>query len=252
MSSIKAQVSLPAGLDITKASIRRALNNGMRAMGVRAYHFWKSLADKELTTSYQEYVGSIELSFAPDMLGLDAAFIGIHGFLPMAVEFGSDSYDMKSRLHGGPRTQRNIFDRPRAKVRTAKNGMRYAIIPMRHATQGSAGDRRMHVPPPPIQKMMSKGSPVRGVRGYHTVSRATGYRSAVPRYEGMVKTPGYQAAHKRQTAGWYTFRTMTENQSQAWIHSGFKARMLHERVLEYVERTLVPEIMEPLFKLLQT
>ena len=188
----------------------------------------------------------MKLSYEPNLAGIDSAFIGIHGFLPMAVEFGSDSFDMKNRLHGGANSQ---GAKPRAPIKIGKNGIRYTIIPMRHGTQGSAKDRRMHVPPPAFQKLMHKkriGHIIRGTTGPHTTSKATVYRSAVPRYEGMTKMET-----KGRSTGWHTFRTMSEtSQRQSWIHLGFKAYMLHERVIDHIDNTLVPELIGPLFDLI--
>ncbi len=255
MSTITAQITLPLGLlNITRGEVRRAINQGMRSMGSRAYHFWQGIANEELSSSYQAYVNSMQLAFVPGLMGIDTAHISIYGDFPVAIELGSDSYDMKSRLHGSSgRQQGSIFDRPRKPVKISKKtGLRYAVIPMRHGVEkGSAGERRMHIPPAPIRRLM-KGKPVGTVlrnisSRYDTVGRVKGYRSAVPRYEGLTKS-GETGTHR--FGGWYTFRTMTESQQSAWFHPGFKARMLHERVLMHIENTLTPEIFGPLLSIL--
>ena len=247
MSSIKViQMSIPTAFDVRDQRVVQSINSGMRAIGQAAYIYWKSLADSTLHTTYQDYVSSLEVKFAPDAHGIEAAEIGISGFLPMAVEFGTPSFDMKQRLSGSGHTTAQV-DLFRGRIRVSKDGKRYAIIPMRHATQGSAGNRRMHVPPPPIVKEMKYkrvGFVMRGVDDkYKTANQHTGYMSKVPRYEKLTKKAG----------GWFTFRTMSENSDPlSWIHKGFQPRLLHERVMLYVENTLSSMMLDPLIRVLRS
>lgn len=246
MSSIRAiQLNVPIAFDVRDPRIKRAVNNGMRAIGQAAYIYWKSLADSTLQTTYQDYVQSLEVQYAPNAHGIETAEIGISGFLPMATEFGTPSFDMKKRLSGsGTSKQLDLF---KGRVRISKDGKRYMIVPMRHATQGSAGNRRMHVPPPPIVKDMRykrSGHVMKGVSDrYKTLNKKTGHKSQVPRYEKLTKADG----------GWFTFRTMSENSDPlSWVHKGFQPRLLHERVMLYVENTLAATILDPLISALRS
>ena len=248
MSQVKiVKLTLPTGLQPNDATLRRAINTGIRAIGAQAYAYWKSIADSELNTSYEDYVGSLKMIPAPGEGGLDRVDIGISGFLPMAVEFGTPKFDMKRRLYGSSGTgHRHVqFDLFR-RVRTNKKGKLYAIVPFRHATEGSAGDRRMHVPPAPIVKQMvgrRRGTVLKGIADkYKTRSRATGYVSQVPRYEKLTKL----------RSGWHTFRTMHEDSDpNSWIHPGFRAHMIHERVINHIEATLAPQVLDPIVELLR-
>lgn len=242
------KMTIPTGLDPNDAALKRAVNTGLQAIGVQAYAYWKSIADSELNTSYADYVGSLKMLPSPGAGGLDRIDIGISGFIPMAVEFGTPKFDMKRRLYGSAGTghrhvQFDLFRRIRV---SKKTGKLYAIVPFRHGTEGSAGSRRMHVPPMPIVKQMvgaKRGTVLKGIADrYKTRGTATGYVSQVPRYEKLTK----------MKSGWHTFRTMSEDSDpNSWIHPGFTAHMIHERVIAHIESTLAPQIIDPLIALLR-
>lgn len=233
MSEVVVKIQLPSGIDTTKSEIRVVVNRGMRILGEMARDYWHSLVNAELNTSYQAYRNSMELDYEPGPAGVDRAVISISGFLPVAVELGLDKFDMKNRF-------------------PTKKGKNWQIIPMHHgSTRGSAGDRRMHVPPADIRALM-KDKPPRTVltntpARYHLANQITGVRWHSPRYERMTKYgPGGKYA-----PGWYTFRTMSSKARGLWEHPGFKAKMFHLRVIDHVQNTLVAQVFDPLVKVLQ-
>ncbi len=103
---------------------------------------WVRLAQTELKSTAQDYI----LGLTPiEYYGGNWAQIRLVGWLPNALEQGSPPFDMKPGLLAGPH----------AKI--SKKGVRYNIVPFRHATPGTTG--RNVGAPMPITGMTKKGNP---------------------------------------------------------------------------------------------
>lgn len=153
------------------------------------------------------------------------------------LEYGKGPWDMKPMLLNGP------------KSRISKNGVRYNIIPFRHATAGTKNTAVGRPMPKDIYAEARKlkasvregnriawGGKLTGTEGRYAPGKnpTTGYQHKSGRFEGMVRI---EKEYARATQSQYlTFRRVSTNSDpQSWWHPGYKAHHIAQGVARHCQ-----------------
>lgn len=217
---------------------------------------WRTLASQQLHTSKADYLDALQ----PIETRPGERVLSLVGWLAEAVETGLESYDLKVVL------LRN------AKRRSAA-GHRYQAIPFRHATPGASTGQagvQMGARYGPVHKQslatpgaLSQGAAaVLGKKVYSFAKKLRGNKRLAPGtggakrlaawhttdlYAGMTKRSQKRPGGKRQTAGYMTFRMVSENPAIAnvqdkWLHPGIQGRHLADQVADHAAALVTPAI----------
>lgn len=218
---------------------------------------WRQLASMNLHTSKAEYIDSIQDIEVRE----GERIISLVGWLAEAVETGLESYDLKQVLL-------------RRGARRSKAGHRYRPIPFRHATPGartgqagpSMGSR---YGPVHQASLATPGALTHGQAaalgkavykeakklkpGQRLPAGAGGAKKlaswhATDLFAGMVKRSQKAPGGPKQTAGYMTFRMVSDNpaisatggEGEKWLHPGIEARNFADQVVDHVGELVAP------------
>jgi hypothetical protein len=235
----------------------------IRGLGAAAMHYWKNSALRKLRSTSRDYVAGLQ-----EDIGGDKATITLVGVLPNLVERGFRGGDMRSYMLEGKR------------VKKAKAGHRYLVVPFQHGTPGTTGRNVGAAMPPVIHKAAKQlaatvsrpGAAVTGVAGrtvlygerLHPEHPAAGQKArrilqrkeqpwhATSIYTGMIRQEK-KFAKATQTTGYTTFRVLSEKvirgerdpetgqATQHWFHPGIKAHRFARGTRDHV-RNLAKDI----------
>lgn len=194
-----------------------------------AYRRWEDLVDKELHQTRGEYKRAMYVertSPTEVVFGLTDR----QSKLPLAIEEGSDSFDMKES-----------FERS-SKKKMKRDGGWFLTVPFRHATPGAvatAGAFASVLPKDVYQIAKNNaGKPVQKSQ-LPTQHQALGVRQELlnklgvkipaythkaAKYEGVVRKD-ISSTSNEVRGGYFTFRRVSDKSDPtSWIHKGFKAR----------------------------
>jgi len=221
---------------------------------------WIQLARSELFSSKRDYIDGIQ----PVAGEGNERFIALVGQLPNMIEQGVEAYDLRDTLLG-----------PNAKnVRTSKSGGRYRPIPFRHGTPDSQGQvgtpMGSRYGPQGSQSLawsskglMSSGEAAQLGKAVYKAAKALKGRArlggksgqtTVAKGKSMIQVPklapwhstdiyaGMKKVRKRYEKAtqsqYITFRTISDTNSEGWIHTGIVARQLHQRVESEIQEMM--------------
>lgn len=152
------------------------------------------------------------------------------------LEFGRGPWDMKPMLLNGP------------KARVSKKGIKYNIIPFRHAVPGGTKNTAVgRVMPKEIYRQARAlkasvegkgatrwGGKLTGTEAKHAPGKnpSTGYQHKSGRFEGMARV---EKTYERATQSKYlTFRIVSsKSDPQSWYHPGYPAYHIADGVKNY-------------------
>ena len=142
------------------------------------------------------------------------------------LEYGKGPWDMKPMLLGG------------TKARISKAGVRYNIIPFRHAVPGGTSNTAVgRVMPQSIfnqAKALRPGQKLTGTERTHRPGQnpTSGYQHKNGKYEGMSKIS--KTYEKATQSKYMTFRVVTSNSpAGSWIHPGYPAYHIAQGVSDF-------------------
>lgn len=160
----------------------------------------------------------------------------LHGWLPNALEDGTQAFDMK------PGFAKSLA------AHISQNGGWYLSIPFQFATPMALGEGKTKIPQPVYNIVKKQKSPLRAdqipspynerrtrptVSNNYRVFDAYQHKSSI--YEGL---------QKRQQGGYMTFRRVSNNSDpDAFIHRGFKGEKFFEKSLNDISSS-VPVLTE--------
>lgn len=178
---------------------------------------WERQAGESLKSTANSYIGGINVSFSKRG-GQYSATLSLSGKIPVSLEKGYPSYDMKPAFAHS------------TSAKKSKDGGWYATIPFRHTTPNATNVEGKNMPRPVYRKAVqlpqwgrldAKNSP--------TSTSSTGYQHKNNIYHGMQKSP------MGQRSQYNTFRTVSsKSPSDAFIHPGFEGVNLAPKVAEKV------------------
>lgn len=195
--------------------------------------YWENEATHNLHQTRKEFQDSIYIEKIDDK----SVIVGLHGFIPNAVEQGLEPFDEKVG-----------FGRS-SKVKYTKDGHWYLTIPFRFNTPGTLGESTVFSNQLPeeihqIVKFKNKAGDTSGLKKSEipqqfqipktrpkieleskTFEEYT-HKSSI--YEGMVKS------NMQFHSQYNTFRRVSEVTSDpnSWIHTGIDARNLSDKALD--------------------
>jgi hypothetical protein len=217
-----------------------------------------TLAQQRLKTSLRDYQEGIQPVVEN---GMSASF-SLVGWLPNAVEWGCEPYDMRTTLLHGPNAQ--VVPRGQPGIHEGKKG-RYRSIPFRHYTPGSSGYEGSVMGMPYEQMLGPDAARKLGQQVYNTMrarvaaAKASGSARTVrlpasaggpllrPHhttgiYTGMVRP---ERAYKGTTQGFYqTFRTISDGNPVGWMHPVIEPQGLMMDTVSYLEQTAGATLVE--------
>lgn len=248
----------PISIDLSELakefSLKEAQTDELGAMIVgavtdRIYYNWHSSAARGLHSSRKAYLSNLQIGQITPL----KKFIQLTGKLPNMIEDGVGAYDMKPAMLNS------------TKAKISKKGVRYIIIPFRHATSNALGEDAAfsNVMPPEIAAIARRLRPMRTIIG-NTISRPESLGSdSIPKrfqipntrpavsnldnkktfsayehkssiYEGMIRE---QKTYERATQGQYvTFRRISENSdANSWINRGIMAHNFAKKALQITD-----------------
>lgn len=176
----------------------------------------------------QKYIDSVNVFSDLNNDGLPIITIeGGGNIQSIIIEKGMKSFDMKKGLLSGK------------KVKTSPTGVKYVTVPFEQKTP-SAMSKQMPKEVYSQAKKLGYGKSLKDmtVKGFGKLSKIgrksnlknkTTHKSG--KYEGLTKVG------RKGHAQYFTFRRVTEN-SDGWIHPGFKATPVFPNVVETTQRTL--------------
>lgn len=245
----------PEGLDT--AGSPEVVQGVLESVMSAARMFWIQGAQSRLSSSRRDYVGGIQ----PVETGPGFAAVSLVGALPLMVEEGASPFDMHDTLLG-PDVPVASGPGQRGK-RVTKDGKFYRAIPFRHQTPGTEGQGGGAV-------MGSQFVGPQGLESERIIAQVLGesvYRKArtlkpsiampgqatqwggrlreglAPKlkphhatdiFAGMVKM---QKTYGKATQNTYqTFRMISDNVPDKWLHPGLPGIHLADEVSAYVER----------------
>jgi len=148
------------------------------------------------------------------------------------LETGCGPFDMKPALLNGP------------KSRVSKKGIRYNIVPFRHAAPGGTKDSNFRAMPASIYQKarelkatvqkgnkLAWGGRLKSPLGIQS-NPTTGYKHKAPIHEGMVRIEKQYA--KASQSKYLTFRMVSSNSDPgSWIHPGYEAHHIAAAVSNF-------------------
>jgi hypothetical protein len=160
--------------------------------------------------------------------------VGLHGWLPIAIELGISAFDEKE----------GFFKSTKAKV--GKDGKKYFTIPFKQATPdavATASTFSGKMPKDIYNIIKKKGGDVPTIRlnDLPDEYKILGSRKEVETFTGETKpeyihkSPIFEGLTKStlpQHSGYVTFRRASENNLDAFIHTGIQARNLMGNTLD--------------------
>ena len=226
----------------------------LRGLTAAAMHHWKKQALDKLRSTSRDYIMGLQEDVQDRK-----AVLTLTGVLPNLIEQGFAGGDMRTYMLDGPRAKQSAA------------GNRYLTIPFRHGTPGTTGRNVGSVMPISIYQAAKRlaptvsrpGAAVGGTPGRTTLygqrltADTAGISGAARRilqtkmkpwhttsiYTGMIRHEK-QFAKTKQTTGYTTFRTLSENVKRAdehWLHPGIRARSFAQVTATYIGR-IAPEL----------
>lgn len=180
-------------------------------------------------------------------LGDGSYLIYLDGKWPNEIEDGVAPFDMK-KTH--LKSTKTVGVGPRSGepwVRTAKDGHKWAVVPMEHKPfQAKAGDLDSEIKKMETINKQGKLQKVTQIFNNMDGTPASGkvfeakkdeFPDLAQNLQNIVK---YQYVHDsgRVSSLYMTFRIMSENQTGAWMHKGYDALNLFDEAERYVEAEL--------------
>ncbi len=239
MSDVLSEFNIPkeVGEDMAEAVIKR--------LTMRFYETWSVIAGRELKSSRNQYLRSLQVISEGKFSGA----VILHGDIPNMVESGMGAFDMKEGFSKSD------------KIKHTKDGGWYLTVPFRFASAGSLGESEAFsgVLPGAVSKAASKLVPTKSefkgsVRVGETMSRMQipdGFKESKTRagvsnletkrtfeeyvhktsiYEGLQKSSKtYEGANQSMFNSFR--RVSSKSDPNSWIHSGIRARNLAEKAL---------------------
>lgn len=247
------------------ASDKDMLMQGLQDLLAAARQKWISLAGERLNSSRRFYIDAIqEIEFSPESL---SGFVALVGDPANSVEQGMDPFDMHSTLLGP-----NVPVAPlgqKGKRPLASGQGYYRAIPFRHQTPGTIGKGggtpmgSAYEGHPAVKSAKKLGNEIYGLAkqlGKATLPGGQKYtrleaglapllkqHHSTDIYAGMVRTEAAYSEGVKQTGGYFTFRTISDNVAGKWLHPGIEAKNLAAEVEEHVAK-LAPLVFQKLFQ----
>jgi hypothetical protein len=251
--------------DVLRAAFSpEAMDRLLDDLAAAARAKWISLARQQLTTAKEDYIAGIQ-----DVVSDGGErSITLTGWLPNAVETGIAAFDLRLTLLS------------EGKGKTAAGGGRYRAIPFRHGGPGSAGLAGA----PMGSQYGPQGASSRALGGLMSGQAAASLGRTVAQeakrlrpskqrrpgdrtrwggrlipglapklaahhstdiFAGMVKV---QHTYRRRAQNKYmTFRTISTNKRDGWIHPGITGRNLASQVDDWVQQA-APKMLSNMLK----
>lgn len=213
--NIKAKIS-QMGLDPKKLSddIMKDLRQALEQLSRLTYNKLVEIASQKLHSTRDQYINALKM-------GKEGDDVWVVVLMPEAnhLEEGYGPFDMKYGLTHGP------------KSKVAKDGHRYAVIPLRHTTEAANPNNAKQLDLASRLKQVVQERKFKKIR--EGVSEKTGRYTTVekltdndvhPYLRGMVRVREYaeKGATKPLSSAYFTFRVASEKQSSsAWRHPGY-------------------------------
>jgi len=234
---------------------------------------WRNLAARELHSSRQTYIDGIQEPVA----STGERTIALVGWLPNAIENGLDSFDLRETLLGSnSRARRPIWSESGRSGGRMQVGW-YANIPFRHGTPGSSGlaGQPMGAPHAEGTRQGTMEAPAAQQFGKEIYQAAKQLRTKGGRGKGPMALPSSQAGpklsphhstsiytgmrrvrkpYKNERTGkttvqsqYFTWRRISTENSNGWIHPGIEPRRLSEKVEDYIHQ-VAPGVVQAAIK----
>ncbi|AYP68583.1 hypothetical protein EalM132_00071 [Exiguobacterium phage vB_EalM-132] len=178
---------------------------------------WESQAKSALKSTANTYISGINVGFSKKG-GQYISELSLDGKLPVSLEKGYPSYDMKPHFA----TSTN--------VKRSKDGGWYATLPFRHTTPNATNVAGKNMPRPVYRQAVKLPQWGRlDASSAKPQTSSTGYQHKSSIHHGMQRSPDGQRSQ------YNTFRTVSSNSDpQAFIHPGFEGVNLMPKVAEKV------------------
>lgn len=231
--------NVPAEFSLTRDQVEQMIDYAVKTVTARFAENWELEAGKELNSTRNEYVRSLRVIDEGKLAGA----VALSGELPMMLEQGASTFDMKEDFKNSD------------KAIQKEDGGWYLTIPFRIASSEALGESEVFSGVMPkdvhgiakskeVDESSGKSDPIKPNElpdKYQPQTKKvripksntfTEYQHKTSIYAGIRKEKDKETGQNRYT----NFRRVSDNSDPAsWIHPGFEAKQIGDRALNNMD-----------------